>query len=311
MPIEQQKNKKKVITESIITFLFFLVLGIVLWRSKGELFFLINFGYIGFAAAAGELIFGILPREKKMIGRKFSQLMIGLYMLGVLGFLGRENMQPEGFFFYLLAGTFSGPVLHYLIAKIGGTFLFGRGWCSWACWTTMVLDFFPWMKPRHGRLKYWGMLRYFHFCISLLLVLVSWYVFEMKDFDKHSGIALRWLIAGNLFYFSLAILLAVILKDNRAFCKYICPIPVFMKPGTRFSIWKIKIDKEKCTGCRLCEINCPMNVKLLSYMQNNQRIMSTECIACQQCVNTCPEGAINYVKGFDCSTKEYLNFRKQ
>ncbi|WP_462281940.1 hypothetical protein [Salinivirga cyanobacteriivorans] len=112
MPTKKQKSTKKVVVESIVTISFFLAIGILLWQSNDQLFFLINFGYIGLAAAIGELLFGLLPREQKVIGRKFSQLMIGIYMLGVLGFLGRENMQIEGFFFYLLAGTFSGPVLH-------------------------------------------------------------------------------------------------------------------------------------------------------------------------------------------------------
>ncbi len=309
MSIEKKKTKNKVIVESIVTLSFFLAIGFILWQSNGELFFLINFGYIGLAAAIGELLFGLLPREKKVVGRKFSQLMIGLYMLGVLGFLGRENMQIEGFFFYLLAGTFSGPVLHYLIAKIGGTFLFGRGWCSWACWTTMVLDFFPWMKPKHGRYKKLGVLRYVHFAVSLILILLLWLVYEMKDFHKHSVVELNWLIIGNLFYFAVAIMLTVILKDNRAFCKYVCPIPVFMKLGSRFSIWKIHIDPKKCTECRLCENNCPMNIKLLSYKKNNQRIHSSECIACQQCVNICPEDAVKYVKGFDKGFKDHLHYR--
>lgn len=175
----------------------------------------------------------------------------------------------------------------------------------------MVLDFFPWMKPGYGRLKNWGVLRYIHFLISLILVLILWYVYGMEDFDKHSVIELNWLIIGNLFYFSIAILLTVIMKDNRAFCKYVCPIPVLMKLGSRFSIWKINIDKEKCTECKLCEINCPMNIQLLSYMKNNQRINSSECIACQQCVNTCPEGAIKYMKKFDVGFKEYLNFKNE
>ena len=56
-----------IITESIVTFLFFLVIGIVLWKSKNQIFFLFNFGYIGFAAAIGELMFGLLPREKKSL----------------------------------------------------------------------------------------------------------------------------------------------------------------------------------------------------------------------------------------------------
>jgi len=306
-----ERKTKKVITESIITFAFFLVIGVLLWKTQGHSFFLYNFGYIGLAASSGELLFGILPREKKMWGRKISQLLIGLYMLGVLGFLGRENMQIEGFFFYLLVGTFSGPVLHYLIAKIGGTLLFGRGWCGWACWTTMVLDFLPWMKPRHGRLKYWGMLRYVHFFIALALVLILWYGYQMKDFDKHSVVELNWLIIGNLLYFSIAIIMAATLKDNRAFCKYVCPIPVLMKIGSRFSIWKIEIEKDGCIECGLCEKNCPMNIKLLSYMKNDQRILSTECIACQQCVNICPENIIRYTKKIDTGFKEYLNFENK
>lgn len=305
-----EKKTQKVITESIITMTFFLLIGIFLWQTQGHIFFLFNFVYIGIAASAGELLFGILPREKKIWGRKLSQLLIGLYMLGVLGFLGRENMQIEGFFFYLLAGTFSGPVLHYLIAKIVGPFLFGRGWCGWACWTAMVLDLLPWMKPAHGRKKYWGLIRYLHFIISLAVILILWYTFEIRDFDKHTNFALNSLIIGNLLYYVVAITLAAFLKDNRAFCKYVCPVPVVMKFGARFSVWKIEIFRDKCTECGKCEKDCPMNIKLLSYMKNNQRIMSTECITCQQCVNICPEGAINYTKKFDTGFKEYLNFKK-
>ena len=311
MSVQKQQTKRQVITEGLVTFSFFLTIGIVLWQLKSESFFLFNFGYIGFAAATGEMLFGLLPRSKKHIGRKVSQLLIGVYMLGVLGFLGHENMQLEGFFFYLLAGTFSGPVLHYLIAKVGGTFLFGRGWCSWACWTTMVLDFFPWNRPAHGRLRKWGAMRYLHFFLSLMLVLVLWFLYDLKDFDRQHTLALRWLLWGNLLYFAIAILLAILLKDNRAFCKYVCPIPVLMKWGARFSVWKIEIDKQKCTQCRRCESNCPMNIQLLTYLQQNQRILSSECIACQTCVHTCPEQAIAYTRKFDWGVNEHLLFRSR
>ncbi len=304
-----EKERKKVVTESIITFTFFTIIGIALWQSQGHIFFLYNFIYIGFAASFGELLFGILPRKKKPLGRKISQFLIGFYMLVVLGFLGRENMQIEGFFFYLLGGVFSGPVLHYLIAKIGGTFLFGRGWCGWACWTAMVLDFLPWMKPKNGRYRNWGIFRYFHFFSVLGLTLVLWFVFGYNNFDKHSAVELKWLIIGNLAYFLIAIILAAILKDNRAFCKYACPIPVLMKLGARFSIWKIQISKTSCIRCGLCEENCPMNIQLLNYMDKNQRVLSAECISCQQCVNLCPEKAIKYSKKFDFGHKEYITYR--
>lgn len=303
------KSKTKVISESVVTLLFFNVIGVVLWQTQGHIFFLFNFLYIGFAASFGELLFGVLPRNKKVIGRKISQLLIGLYMLVVLGFLGRENMQIEGFIFYLLGGIFSGPVLHYLIAKIGGTFLFGRGWCGWACWTAMVLDFLPWMRPKEGRLKMWGVFRYVHFVVILALVLLLWFAYQMNDFGENGEIGLRWLLVGNIAYYIVAVLLAIGLKDNRAFCKYVCPIPILMKVGSRFSVWKISINRDECIDCGACETNCPMNIKLLSYMQSNKRVLSTECISCLQCVNVCPQDAIKYAKGYDFSFTEHINYK--
>ncbi len=302
-----ENKHKKVIGESLLSFLFFLVIGVLFWHTQGHIFFLFNFVYIGLAVSAGELLFGLLPKEKKVIGRKVSQLLVGLYMLGVLGLLGRENMQIEGFFFYLMGGVFSGPVIHYLIAKIGGTFLFGRGWCGWACWTAMVLDFLPWMKPANGRKKGWGMIRYIHFLGVLALVLIMWFLFDMQNFVTRHDVAFRWLIIGNLLYFAVGIILAAALKDNRAFCKYVCPIPAVMKIGARFSVMKIAIDREKCTDCGLCEKKCPMNIRLLDYAKNGQRVLSTECIACQQCVNLCPVNAVDYVRGFDIGMREYIN----
>ncbi len=299
---------KRKLAKSIFIFLVFLAIGLFLWLAKGTLFYLFNFGYIGLSVSLGTALNGILPRDKKMWSRKITQLMIGIYLLGVLGFFGHENMQIEGFFFYLLAGIFSGPVIHYFVAKIFGTLLFGRGYCGWACWTMMVTDLLPWMKPKKGRLRYWGMVRYVHFFGVLSLVLVLWYSFQANDTRNISMMLFKWLIIGNLTYYSIAIILAAVFKDNRAFCKYACPIPVLMKLGAPFSIWKIKIEKDKCTECRLCEKNCPMNVKLLGYMKTNKRVASTECIACQQCVNICPKNAIRYTKGFDLELKGYINY---
>lgn len=68
--------------------------------------------------------------------------------------------------------------------------------------------------------------------------------------------------------------------------------------------------EKKEIKCGLCEQHCPMDIQLLSYMHRDQRIRSTECIACQQCVNICPENAVRYSKIFDPGFKEYLNLRR-
>jgi len=81
--------------------------------------------------------------------------------LGYLGFIQHENMQIEGFFFYLFAGIFVAAVLHYFIAKIIGPLIFGRGYCGWGCWTARIPDFLPWKKPG-GRIRNAGIIRYVH-----------------------------------------------------------------------------------------------------------------------------------------------------
>ena len=107
-------------------------------------FYLFNFSYIGVFVSLG---FGLSTARYKH-ARLIPQLGVGLYMLVFLGIINRENMQIEGFFYYVSTGTFYAAALHYLVAKILGPLIFGRGWCSYACWTAMILDFLPFKIPQ-------------------------------------------------------------------------------------------------------------------------------------------------------------------
>jgi hypothetical protein len=82
--------------------------------------------YIDAMVSLGVLLF--------MRGSKYArtvvQLSVGLYMFVYLGVIMHENMQIEGFWFYLFSGAFQAAVIHYVVAKIAGPFLFGRGWCG-------------------------------------------------------------------------------------------------------------------------------------------------------------------------------------
>jgi len=65
---------------------------------------------------------------------------------------------------------------------------------------------------------------------------------------------------GNALYYGVGIALALILKDNRAFCKYICPITVFLKPMSYYSLLRVRVDESSCVSCGRCKRVCPMNV---------------------------------------------------
>lgn len=103
--------------------------------------------------------------------------------------------------------------------------------------------------------------------------------------------------------------MAGFLKDNRAFCKYICPIPTIQKLLSRFSLLKIEINNKKCSDCGICEKNCPMDIKLLSYKNINKRVMSTECILCTTCTSVCPKKAVGISTKLDCSIDEKIRYK--
>ena len=197
----------------IIMMIIFEAIAISLFVATDNLFYLLNFNYIGICVSTG--IF--LMAHKVKYARNFVQLSVGLYMLIYLGIICRENMQIEGFWYYLFLGVFEAATIHYFVAKICGPLFFGRGWCGYACWTGMILDLLPYKSPKYNRKK-WGWIRYIVFLLSLLFV-SALFIFKVNNIEN----IMFWsFIIGNVIYYILGIILAFVLKDNRAFCKYIC-----------------------------------------------------------------------------------------
>ncbi len=265
----------------LMMWLFFEAVAVSLALMLDNLFYFFNFTYIGTALAIGLVLY----EKKKKYARNAVQLAVGLYMLVYLGIICRENMQIEGFWYYLFLGVFEAATIHYLVAKILGPLLFGRGWCGYACWTAMVLDLLPFKTPAAPR-KHWGVIRYIAFAASLAFVSLL-FIFQVP----YKETMMWWsFIIGNVIYYAIGILMAFQCKDNRAFCKYICPITVFLKPMSRFSLFRIKLDETKCIACGKCEKVCPMNVEVPSNSRKKEN--ATECILCMNCVENCPKNAL-------------------
>ena len=265
----------------LMMWLFFEAVAVSLALMLDNLFYFFNFTYIGTALAIGLVLY----EKKKKYARNAVQLAVGLYMLVYLGIICRENMQIEGFWYYFFLGVFEAATIHYLIAKILGPLLFGRGWCGYACWTAMVLDLLPFKTPAAPR-KHWGVIRYIVFAASLAFVSLL-FIFQVP----YKETMMWWsFIIGNVIYYAIGILMAFQCKDNRAFCKYICPITVFLKPMSRFSLFRIKLDETKCIACGKCEKVCPMNVEVPSNSRKKEN--ATECILCMNCVENCPKNAL-------------------
>ena len=105
-------------------------------------------------------------------------------------------------------------------------------------------------------------------------------------------------LVGFLFQWKMGILIVTILLSimiYRPFCKYICPLGAIYALFNKISIYRYRVDRQKCTHCKKCEKNCPMNISPVSETNH------PECVRCGKCKGACPEEAIS--SGF-CSHRK-------
>lgn len=99
-----------------------------------------------------------------------------------------------------------------------------------------------------------------------------------------------WLYAWKNLLLFVTIFLSIIIY--RPFCKYICPLGAIYSVFNPISVFRYRVDQEKCTNCGACARVCKMQV---DPVQNANHL---ECIRCGQCKKICPTDAITSCNGF-------------
>lgn len=94
-----------------------------------------------------------------------------------------------------------------------------------------------------------------------------------------------WLYVWKNIILILTILASIMIY--RPFCKYICPLGALYSVFNPISVFRYRVDKNKCTDCGACAKVCKMNVNPA------ENANSPECIRCGACKNTCPAHAIH------------------
>ena len=291
--------------KDFIPLLIGLLAGLVLYFTVGWWGFLIIFPWIGGWITIGILLAVKRKGKAKDFGRKVSILMISPVFLFFLGVMQRENLQIEETVFYTLlfiaSGIFTRVLIHYAIAKIIGPFIWGRGFCGWACWTAAILEWLPIKENNPIPIKY-TRIRYLVFIISILIPIIfvllgyDWVSNHIREdgniiqTGKPGGLV--WFLVGNGIYYFTAILLAFKFKKKRAFCKIACPVSLVMKAQTTVALIKTSPSGKECISCKVCSVNCPMDVDVMSYISAGKKVSSSECIQCGICGKVCPQEAI-------------------
>jgi len=296
----------------MMTVLYFLA-SVAFWLTFKDMSTVIFFIILAVIFISFMSLYAVVPINAKNAIRVTNIFLISLLLFGLACIFERQNFQIEGFFFYLFSGAFGGVMVHFIVGKIIGPIFTGRSWCGWGCWTLMVLDLLPFKKSSGWKYGNINKLKYIHLVLSLASVAVMVFIFHYVIHDPNQardqpGLmkAMYWFLIGNVFYYVSAIFLAVSLKDNRAFCKYLCPVSVLLKFSNLFSLLRIKGNKDKCARCNTCVEQCPFNIDIPKYIEQGTRVKSSECVMCMRCIAVCPESALCASIGFDVVTKDYL-----
>ena len=121
--------------------------------------------------------------------------------------------------------------------------------------------------------------------------LLAWFA---ERFDSYAFYATDVWIKGWITFGVSAITLAIVgilaWKNGRTYCNTICPVGTVLGFLSRFSIFKVAIDADKCTKCKACERGC----KSSCIDSKTMRIDHSRCVTCFNCVDKCKTGAINY-----------------
>lgn len=93
---------------------------------------------------------------------------------------------------------------------------------------------------------------------------------------------------------TLVVIVVLAWRNGRTWCNTICPVGTVLGFISRFSLFKVRIDAEKCKSCSLCARAC--KASCIDY--KNHSIDHSRCVDCFDCMDTCTHGAISWTFRF-------------
>lgn len=234
-------------------------------------------------------------RHKPVISTRIAFLLMFTVFYWGFNFLTRKtSLQLNQAVTNLAAGIVAGAVAHVTFAKILGPLLFGRAFCGWACWNAGIFEVLPAGEVKKRLPEIFYVIKYPMLMVALLVpVILTW----RGDSYQTETFQLKSLLIINIAIYAIGIVLAWVLGDRRAFCKYLCPSAALMTITAPMSVLKIEKNHLQCSKCHRCEEVCPMDIPVLKYISNNLRVAHPECILCAECVRYCPRHCLTVGTG--------------
>jgi ferredoxin len=79
-------------------------------------------------------------------------------------------------------------------------------------------------------------------------------------------------------------------RKGRLYCNSICPVGSLLGLLSKISIFRIRLDKIKCTSCGKCSAVCKAGCIHI----RDRSLDFSRCVSCMNCLIPCPSGSVNF-----------------
>jgi ferredoxin len=249
----------------------------------------------------------LLSRNKMSNQLKF--ILLGGVILG-LGFALGKSFNPMTGLVKVFKGLFIGGEGNLGI-RLGALFIFSllaivgtKAVCGWACPYGALQEFLHklpfvtrWKKRNKIPFVIGNTVR-----ISLFLFFLCDLIWDFTNLKGMGRVVYHYINPFNFFewHFPLFSILAYVcitlvlsLFFYRPHCHFVCPFGLYSWFLEKISVFRIRINREKCTDCKACVKACPGFAMKGIYEQSR---MSPDCFSCGECLHACKFDALSYAR---------------
>ena len=191
------------------------------------------------------------------------------------------------------------------------TLIFGRIYCSIICPLGIMQDIYSWLggkfkKNRFSYVKEHKWLRYTVCTIFVVCLIVGFAPVTtlLEPYSNYGRIVtsfyMRNVTISIIAWVVMLILGVLAFLYGRAYCNSICPVGTILSFFSRFSLFRVRFNDEKCKHCGLCEKNC----KARAIDSKAGKVDYSRCVVCGDCTAQCKFDALHYTSKKTASRAE-------
>lgn len=239
----------------------------------------------------------ILIFLRRFLYLRYLFLALSIFYLGFFVWFSVCPLKTWQLLFLLKGGIVSGltSFLIFLI-PILVVLIFGALFCGWVCplggiqeiWWKIGRKIKPLRLTQNYFIKFnlkrLSFLKYL-FLILIILAVIIWKKPVLCGLDPF-GLLFGY-FKNPVAWVSLAVFAILALIIFRPFCRFFCPFGALLSLLSKISIFQIKIDKQKCQQCNLCQKIC-----WIEAIDKNFKVNQADCSRCGECLIKCPAKAI-------------------